>query len=98
MMCSAALAPRVVWSLGRDLDSDHLLMLLEERGTGGGAKTRTKTRWAFPWAEWLAFQAGREAAFAEAEPEPGRDAEGGVNCGGAAAMGGHDDAAGVRGT
>ena len=65
-VCSAALAPRVVWSLGRDLGSDHLPMLLEVKGSSGGTKTRPKTKWAFPRADWLAFRQECEVAFAEA--------------------------------
>ena len=44
-------------------------MLLEVKGTSGGAKTRPKTKWAFPRANWLAFREECEVAFAEADPE-----------------------------
>ena len=68
-VCSDALAPRVVWSLDRDMGSDHLPMLLEVKETGGGAKTRPKAKWVFPWVDWLAFREECEAAFAGADPE-----------------------------
>ena len=44
-------------------------MLLEVKGTGGGARTRLKTKWALTRAVWLAFWKECETAFAEADPE-----------------------------
>ena len=67
--CSSTLAPRVAWTLGPDLGSDHLPMLLEVRGAGNSDTTRRKTRWAFRRADWPAFQRACEAAFEEADLE-----------------------------
>ena len=66
--CGAALAPRVTWSLGPDLGSDHLPMLLDVRGSEHCAQVARKTRWSFAKADWLAFEDACEAAFPEAEP------------------------------
>ena len=52
--CSLTLAAWMRWSLGGDLGSGHLPMLLELRGVPGNRKC-TRTRWAFAWAEWLAL-------------------------------------------
>ena len=63
------LARRISWSIGPDLGSDHLPMLLEVRTGGAPPKRIRKTRWSFKKADWLAFQEECEAAFAEAGPE-----------------------------
>ena len=68
-VCSTALAPRAVWSLGQDLGSDLLLMLLEVKGSSRGTKARPKSKRSFPRADWLAFQEECKAAFMEADPE-----------------------------
>ncbi|KAF0288070.1 putative RNA-directed DNA polymerase from transposon BS [Amphibalanus amphitrite] len=67
--CSPSLARRTKWSIGPDLGSDHLPMLLEIRTGGAPPKMIRKTRWSFKKADWLAFQEECEAAFAEAGPE-----------------------------
>ena len=68
-VCSTALAPRAVWSLGQDLGSDLLLMLLEVKGSSRGTKAWPKSKRSFPRADWLAFQEECKAAFMEADPE-----------------------------
>ncbi|KAF0299012.1 8-oxo-dGDP phosphatase NUDT18 [Amphibalanus amphitrite] len=73
--CSPSLARRTKWSIGPDLGSDHLPMLLEIRTGGAPPKMIRKTRWSFKKADWLAFQEECEAAFAEAGPEHESDQE-----------------------
>ncbi|KAF0301519.1 putative RNA-directed DNA polymerase from transposon BS [Amphibalanus amphitrite] len=67
--CSAPLARRAVWSLGPDLGSDHLPMVVEVRSETAPPRRVRKTKWAFHKAEWQAFAADCEQSLAELEPD-----------------------------
>ena len=61
--CSRALAQRTTWSVGPDLGSDHLPMLLSTRTNPSRERAGRKPRWAFQKANWEAFQAECEEAL-----------------------------------
>ncbi|KAF0298696.1 Retrovirus-related Pol polyprotein from type-1 retrotransposable element R1 4 [Amphibalanus amphitrite] len=67
--CSAPLARRAVWSLGPDLGSDHLPMVVEVRSETAPPRRVRKIKWAFHKAEWQAFAADCEQSLAELEPD-----------------------------
>ena len=64
-----ALARRVTWSVGPDLGSDHLPMLLSIRTADSQERQPRKCKWAFNKANWVAFRAECEA-LSEADPQP----------------------------
>ena len=66
--CSAVLARRARWSLGEDLGSDHLPMVVELRGVAEGPRRVRKTKMAYKKADWVAFRDQCEAALTGAEP------------------------------
>ncbi|KAF0298571.1 putative RNA-directed DNA polymerase from transposon BS [Amphibalanus amphitrite] len=67
--CSRTLARRTSWSVGPDLGSDHLPMLLTVRSTPAAQRTRRKAKWAFQKADWVAFRADCEDALCRAVPQ-----------------------------
>ncbi|KAF0290571.1 putative RNA-directed DNA polymerase from transposon BS [Amphibalanus amphitrite] len=67
--CSRTLARRTRWSVGPDLGSDHLPMLLTVRSTPAAQRTRRKAKWAFQKADWVAFRADCEDALCRAVPQ-----------------------------
>ncbi|KAF0297636.1 hypothetical protein FJT64_004848 [Amphibalanus amphitrite] len=67
--CSRTLARRTSWSVGPDLGSDHLPMLLTVRSTPAAQRTRKKAKWAFQKADWVAFRADCEDALCRAVPQ-----------------------------
>ena len=66
--CSRALAQRTTWSVGPDLGSDHLPMLLSTRTNPSRERAVRKPRWAFQKANWEAFQAECEEALSVTPP------------------------------
>ena len=66
--CSADPARRAKWTLGEDMGSDHLPMVVELRGIAGGPRRIRKTRPAYKKADWVAFRDQCEAALSGAEP------------------------------
>ncbi|KAF0308183.1 LINE-1 reverse transcriptase [Amphibalanus amphitrite] len=67
--CGPELAVRTRWSLGPDLGSDHLPMVIEIRGVSDPPQRRRKTRWAHHRADWKKFSDSCEEALREAPPE-----------------------------
>ena len=68
--CSRSLAQRARWSLGQDLGSDHLPMVVEVRSASAQPRRIRKTRWSFRKADWAQFQADCEAALADTLEDP----------------------------
>ena len=67
--CSRSMARRADWTVGPDLGSDHLPMVVKVRTSPTGTTRIRKPKWAFHKADWAAFRDDCEAALAGEDPE-----------------------------